>query len=125
MRLLRLRCFVLLRGISRSELAPAAERSRRGRWRGPQLGPQFTDRAAQKLFVELGQLARDDYVLRGAEDGCDVGERFQDAVRGFIEDMGCVAAASSSSAVLRWPAFAGRKPWKVNGRLGDRSQSAR
>ncbi len=47
----------------------------------------FGDGAAQELLVQLSQLARDDDVLRWAEDRLDVGERGQDAVRGFVENL--------------------------------------
>ena len=43
---------------------------------------------AQKLFVNLGELASDDDAEAGAEDGLEVGERVEDAMRGFIEDEG-------------------------------------
>ena len=79
----------------------------------------LSDWSAQKLFVQLGEFARDDDVLRGSEDGLDVGEGVEDAVRGFVEDVRCVAArGSSSSAVLRWPALAGRNPWKMKRSVG-------
>ena len=45
---------------------------------------------AQELLVQLSQLARDDDVLRWAKDRLDVGERGQDAVRGFVENLGCM-----------------------------------
>jgi len=54
---------------------------------GGECGAYFGDWAAQELLVKLGQLARDDDVLREAEDGFDVGERGENAVRGFVEDL--------------------------------------
>ena len=62
-------------------------RTRRERWRGRRAWRGLRDRPAQELLVQLGQLARDDDVLRGAEDGFDVGERGQNAVRGFVENL--------------------------------------
>ena len=64
---------------------------------GGKRGADFGDSPAQELLVQLGQLARDDDVLRGAEDGFDVGERGQDAVGGFVKN---VAPAASSVSVV-------------------------
>ena len=47
----------------------------------------FGDGAAEELFVELGELAREYDAVRGAEGGADVFEGFEDAVRGFVEDV--------------------------------------
>jgi len=50
-------------------------------------GEDFGDGAAKELFVELGELACEDDAVRGAERGGDVFEGFEDAVRGFVEDV--------------------------------------
>ena len=42
--------------------------------------------------MDLGELARDDHVLRRPEDGFHVGERGEDAVGSFVEDL-CPAVA--------------------------------
>ena len=55
---------------------------------GDELCLEFADKAAEKFFVELGQFAGDDDVLRGAEDGGDVCQCAENAVGGFVEDMG-------------------------------------
>ena len=55
-------------------------------------GPDFSGGAAEELFVELGELAGEDYGLGWREGGFDVGEGFEDAVWGFVEDVGCGAA---------------------------------
>ncbi len=57
-----------------------------------QLGAQFADGAAEELFVELGELACEGDGLGWAEGGFDVGEGVEDAMGGFVEDVGCVAA---------------------------------
>ena len=86
---------------------------------GGEVVAEVADRAAQELFVQLGELAGDDEVLGRAEDGGDVGEGVQDAVRGFVEDVrGVRCAARVSRLVRRWPALAGRKPWKVKLSVG-------
>ncbi len=51
-------------------------------------GLDFGDRAAEELFVELGELAGEDDAQSGAPDGGQVGEGFLDAVRSFVEDEG-------------------------------------
>src|ERR1700679_3730747 len=53
-----------------------------------ELGAEFGDRAAEELLMELGELAGEDDGLLGAEGGFDVGEGVEDAVRGFVEDVG-------------------------------------
>ena len=55
---------------------------------GGEVGADFGCGAAEELFVELGELAGEDDGLRGRERGFDVGEGFEDAVRGFVENVG-------------------------------------
>ena len=55
---------------------------------GVEGGEEFGGGAAEELFVELGEFAGEDDALGGAEDGGDVGEGVEDAVRGFVEDVG-------------------------------------
>ncbi len=55
---------------------------------GGHLTANMGDGATQELFVDLGELAGDDDAEAGAEDGFEVGERLEDAVRGFVEDQG-------------------------------------
>ncbi len=64
--------------------------------------------------MQLGQFARDDDVLRASEDGLDIREGVEDAVRSFVKDVVASPRVRPSSAVFRWPAFAGRNPWKMN-----------
>ena len=67
--------------------------------------------------MKLGQLAGDDDAQCGTEDGFEIGQRVEDAVRSFVEDerlrrIRAGWAASASRRVRRAPAFSGRKPRK-------------
>ena len=73
-----------------------------------QLGAEFADGTAEELFVELGEFAGEDDGLCGAECGLNVGEGVEDAVRGFVEDVGCGIARG----LLRGAGFALRRLWR-------------
>ena len=86
---------------------------------GGQFAARIGYRSAQKLLVNLGQLAGYDDAQAGPQDGFQIGKRLENAVRRLVKDEGArgfgVAAASAaraSSRVRRAPAFSGRKPRK-------------
>ena len=51
------------------------------------MGAEIGNRAAEELFVELGELACENDAVRGAEGRGYVLKGFQDAVRGLVEDV--------------------------------------
>ncbi len=93
--------------------------------RARRVGEEFGGGAAEELFVELGELAGEDDALVRAEEVDDVGEGVEDAVRGFVEDVGGGfggvgdgALRRASRVVRRWPSLLGRKPWKAKRSAG-------
>ena len=59
--------------------------------------------------MELGEFAGEDDALCCAEGGLDVGEGVDDAVGGFVEDVGCVVARDLFEGGLALPCFGGEE----------------
>jgi len=74
-----------------------------------ELGAKFADGTAQELFVQLGQFAGDDGVLRCSEDCLDIGESVHDTMRGFIEDVSSVVAGKLFESSLALARLGGKK----------------
>ena len=90
---------------------------------GGEFAADFGDAPAQKLFVNLGQLARNCDAQLRTKNRFEIGKRIEQAVRRFVKDQ-CARsfalawAARFSSFVRRAPAFSGRNPRNSNSSAG-------
>ena len=70
-------------------------------------------RRAQELLVDLGQLAGDNDAQIRAPDGLQIGQRAENAVRGFVKNESARSLGACGFGCQRFqaaPAFSGRKP---------------